>query len=298
MKVADAHCDTLTKFPTNPFHTEEAHWNISKFRQVGGVLQYLAIFTMPNISGDAALSFAFNTLANFHRKKDPGTTLLKSGKDYKDDGINLLLSIEGASPVIDDLNNLHGFYKMGVRAMGLTWNHRNFAADGVDNDYGLTHFGVELVKEMESLNMIIDVSHLNENGFADVVKHTQKPFIASHSNAFAVLGHKRNLKDEQIEEIIKRGGFIGMNFYSHFIGNEGENLKLKLLKHIEHILKLGGGDVLGMGADFDGIDESPFDDVLAYKEIEIMLRNDLQLDKELIEKIMYRNLMDYTKKSI
>lgn len=294
MKVADAHCDTLTKFEKNPFHTADAHWNIEKFNQAGGVLQYFAVFTPPEFAGDSAIRFAVNSIGNFYSKNQEQTNLLLSADNFMDDKVNILLSLEGASPIIDDLNNLRAFYELGVRAMGLTWNHRNYAGDGIDNPYGLTSFGKELVQEMENLSMIVDVSHLNEAGFSDVVANTQKPFIASHSNAYNVFAHPRNLKDEQIKEIIHRGGFIGMNFYPDIITDDKENLKTGLLSHIEYMLNIGGEDILGMGADFDGIPYAPFDDVRGYIELEAMLRNDLKLGDTLIDKIMYKNLLDYT----
>jgi len=298
MKVADAHCDTLTKFKDNPFHSEEAHWNLEKFKEAGGVLQYFAVFTPPEFAGDSAVRFAFNSIGNFYSKNKNEVNLLISPDGFKDDSINILLSLEGATPVIDDLNNLRAFYELGVRAMGLTWNHRNYVGDGIDNPYGLTAFGVELIKEMENMNMIIDVSHLNVAGFDDVVKNTSKPFIASHSNAYKIFGHPRNLYDDQIKEIIGRGGFIGMNFYPDIIADDKNNLKTGLLQHIEYMLELGAADVLGMGADFDGIPSAPFDDVRGYIELEQMLRDDLKLNDTLIEKIMYKNLVDYTLKHI
>ena len=298
MKVADAHCDTLTKFQENPFFTENAHWNINKFKKCSGVLQYFAIYTPPELSGDAAFKYAANNIGNFFAKNNEYVIHLEDSIDFVDDKINILISLEGASPIINDINNLYVFYKLGVRAMGLTWNHRNFVGDGVDTNYGLTPFGIDVIKEMERIGMIIDVSHLNIKGFYDVAKNTSKPFIASHSNSMAIHDHKRNLDDDQIVEIINRGGFIGMNFYTNFITDEKENGKKWFLKHIEHVLELGGDDILGMGADFDGIEESPFPDAESYVEIENLLRKDLQLDHLLIEKIMYKNLLDYTLKMI
>ena len=298
MKIADAHCDTLTKFPDNPFFTSDAHWNIDKFKSVNGALQYFAIFTPPEFAGDSALRYAVSAIGNFYRSNKDIVSLIEASSDWKDGTVNIILSLEGASPVINDLNNLHAFYKLGVRAMGLTWNHRNFAADGVDNDYGLTAFGRELVEEMEKLNMIIDVSHLNVTGFDDVVKHTSKPFIASHSNAAAVCNHKRNLADDQIREIVRRGGFIGINFYSGFIGEYNSDLKNGLLRHIAHFLDLGAENVLGMGADFDGIDMCPFDDATGYNELIAMLRADLKLSEKTISKIMGENLINFTLENI
>ncbi len=294
MKIADAHCDTLTKFADDPFYSEEAHWNLEKFKEVGGILQYFALFTPPEFSGDSAIRFALSSIGNYYSKNDGLTNLILSKDDFNFEKVNIILSLEGASPIINDLNNLHAFYNLGVRAMGLTWNNRNYVGDGIDNSYGLTSFGIELIQEMEHLNMIIDVSHLNENGFNDVVSNTQKPFIASHSNAFNIFKHPRNLKDDQILEIIRRGGFIGMNFYPDIITDDKSNLKKGLLKHIEYMLKLGAEDVLGLGADFDGIPYAPFADVRGYSELEQLLHNELTLNDELIDKIMYKNLVDYT----
>lgn len=298
MKVADAHCDTLTKFSKNIYNSSDSHWSIDKFDSVGGVLQYFAIFTPPDLVGDSALKFAFTSIGNFLNKQNDRIKHLESSEDYDESKINILLSIEGAAPIINDINNLYAFYKLGIRAMGLTWNHRNFLADGIDTDYGLTPFGIEVIKEMERINMIIDVSHLNIAGFNDVVKHTSKPFIASHSNSRVILDHPRNLYDDQIKEIIARGGFIGMNFYSEFIGKEGQDLKMELLRHIEHIINLGGENILGMGADFDGIPSTPFPDATYYNEVAELLLNELSLSNEQVEKIMYKNLVNCTLKLI
>jgi len=168
----------------------------------------------------------------------------------------------------------------------------------VDNDYGLTQFGIDAIREMEKLGIIIDVSHLNINGFDDVVKYTNKPFIASHSNSAQICNHKRNLSNEQIREIINRNGFIGINVYSEFLGNQDDDLKRKFLEHIEHILDLGGENILGIGADFDGMELSPFKDVTDYPLMAEMLRNDLKLKDQTIEKIMYKNLTDFTLNNI
>ncbi len=298
MKVADAHCDTLTKYPTNFLYDQNAHWNIDKFKISNGLLQYFAIFTPPDYAGDSALKYAVNSIGNFIKNSNNEIQLIEKKDDFDENKINILLSLEGASPIINDINNLYAFYKLGIRAMGLTWNHRNFVADGINNDYGLTSFGIEVIKEMENINMIIDVSHLNKNGFNDVVYHTTKPFIASHSNSRFIFDNKRNLYDDQILEIISRKGFIGINFYSEFISDKSNDLKLELLRHIEHILKLGGENVLGMGADFDGIDSTPFEDAASYPELISLLANELKLENALIEKIMYKNLLNFTLKSI
>jgi len=296
VKIADAHCDTLTKYPENIFDSKDAQWSLPRYKEVGGELQYFAIFTPPEYSGSQATGFAINNIGNFLMKKPKNISLITRRTDYNRENVNILLSLEGAAPICNDMANLHAFFNIGVRAMGLTWNHRNFVADGIDNEYGLTVFGKEVVKEMETLGIIIDVSHLNENGFDDVVANAKYPFIASHSNARSIMEHKRNLNDEQIKELVKRGGFIGLNFYTKFVSDDGTNHKKELLKHIEHFLNLGAENVLGLGADFDGIDSATFDGVEGYSELYTLLKDEMELNETTIEKIMANNLIEYTLK--
>lgn len=300
--LADAHCDTLTKFQENPFHTPEAHWNLEKFLSIGGDMQIFAVFTPPDRLGDAATSFATRHCGNFSRKfSKNGITPVLRKNDLNAEGPKIMLSLEGAAPIQGDISYLHAFYDMGVRAMGLTWNHRNQLADGIDNDYGLTHFGREVIREMEAMGMVIDVSHLNIQGFSDVCETVNQPFIASHSNARAIRDHKRNLEDWQIKEIIRRGGFIGLNFYTEFVDgvNIGKSLtrdKVReqsinsLIRHAGHILELGGENVLGFGADFDGIDDGTYGDCLGYPDFLDRLSKSLGLNDNQLEKIAHLNL--------
>ena len=276
-RIADAHCDTLTKYNDNPFYSKQAAWNLKKFKKAGGILQYMAIFAPDNLAGNDALAFAFNHLGRFIRYQPDDVTLLRSAGDFSEKKVNILLSIEGGSPIVNDLNNLIAFHSLGIRAMTLTWNHRNFIGDGVWEDHGLTAFGRDVVRKMNELKMIVDVSHLNEKGFWDVADTSDKTFIASHSNAWAVCESKRNLKDEQIKEIISRSGFIGLNFYTYFIGSKGDDFIDKFERHIKHFLDLGAIDVLGFGADYDGIDESPFPGPASYKDIKELLSGKIGL---------------------
>ncbi|MFH1051179.1 MAG: membrane dipeptidase [bacterium] len=302
MKTADAHCDTLTKFKDEPFYTKNAAWNIKKFKKSAGILQYMAVFIGPPNHGDSAMCLAVNAIGNFLRRKPKEINLLEKASDYKENKINIILSLEGASPLIDEISNLHAFHKLGLRAITLTWNHRNFVADGVGvkGGSGLTDFGEQVVKEMEKLNMIIDVSHLNEAGFKDLCKIATKPFVASHSNAFDICPHARNLKKYQAREIINRKGFIGLNFYAPFIykSHNKNILTKKFLEHVSYFLNLGAENILGIGADFDGMDESPFEDVTSYPVLAELLEKELKLKTEIIEKIMYKNLVEFTLKMI
>ncbi len=299
MKTADAHCDTLTAHE-KPFTSPEASWNIDKFSSVNGSLQYMDICAEPDLAGDSALRFAVRHLGRFWQHKTNKINLLEKSSDFKEEKINVVLALEGASPVIDEMCNLYAYFRLGIRSIILTWNHRNYIGEGVDGKYGLTDFGKDFVREMEKLNMLVDVSHLNQAGFDDVVKTAQKSFMASHSNAYSVYPHKRNLNDDQIKEIISRGGFLGINFYSVFIADSDDKdyLTNKFLEHIEHFLKLGAEDCLGFGSDWDGMDQSPFDDARDYIKIGKLLKDRLSLTDDVIQKIMHENLINYTLKML
>ena len=120
---------------------------------------------------------------------------------------------------------------------------------------GLTGRGIEIVEKMEEEGIIVDVSHLSDAGFWDVAAITRKPFVASHSNARSICSHKRNLSDAQIRTIGERGGVIGLNYSDDFLENDPANLSWdSFIRHIKHLINIGGEDVLALGSDFDGIE--------------------------------------------
>ena len=141
--------------------------------------------------------------------------------------------------------------------------------------------------------MAIDVSHLSEKGFWDVCEHSNKPFIASHSNAKAICKNKRNLSDEQIREIIRLGGCIGINFYPVFLTDNTYCGVCDIIKHIEHILSLGGENNLGFGSDFDGIDILP-DGISGVEDYEKLINELLKLGykESFVKKICSENFLN------
>ena len=169
----------------------------------------------------------------------------------------LFLSLEGADPLQNDLGLLRIFYELGVRGLGLVWSRRNYAADGAffekareGRKGGLTPFGVKLVEKAEQLGMFIDVSHLNDEGFWDVMDLVSKPIIASHSNCRSLADTMRNLTDEQISAIAKTGGVIGMNSVNMFTDPKKKRANVSdLVNHVDHIAKVGGINHVGIGFD-------------------------------------------------
>jgi len=165
-----------------------------------------------------------------------------------------ILGMEGAEPLGSDLGLLRIFHQLGVRALGITHALRNYAADGAFFEPkltglpgGLSDFGVELVEKAQAMGILIDISHLNEPGFWDVVKLSTAPIIASHSNCRALADHPRNLTDEQIKAVADTGGFIGLNSINRFV--EPPDLP-HLMDHLDRLVKVAGREHVGLGLDF------------------------------------------------
>ncbi|ATW25608.1 hypothetical protein DCMF_13325 [Candidatus Formimonas warabiya] len=164
--------------------------------------------------------------------------------------IGMVLSLEGLEPLGKDLILLPLFYRLGVRSAMLTWNRRNYFASGCADTGGLSTLGKQAIREMERLGMIIDVSHLNEEGFWDIMDIAVKPVIASHSNARALYNHPRNLTDDQIKAIVDTGGVIGLN--SMFTADHDRHSLATCLEHLEYMINFAGNDHVGLGLDFNG----------------------------------------------
>jgi membrane dipeptidase len=169
-----------------------------------------------------------------------------------------LLSVEGADGFEGSLFYVRMCYELGVRFLGITWNYANWAADGVleKRNGGFTEKGKKLIDLSNEIGLLLDVSHLSESGFWELTERTERPFIASHSNAKSICPHPRNLTDEQIRAIVAMNGRIGMTFVPWFVreGKEKVVRPEELLPHIDHICSLGGENNLMLGSDFDGID--------------------------------------------
>jgi len=164
-----------------------------------------------------------------------------------------ILAVENSDVLEKSPYVLPLLYQLGVRSLTLTHSTRSFAADGcaVENGGGLTGFGIQLVEQMDDLGVLVDISHINEQGFWDVIKHSQRPLIGTHNCCRALCDHPRNLSDEQLKAIAEKNGVVGITFVPHFVSEQEPNLE-KLLDHIEHAIAVAGIDHVGLGSDFDG----------------------------------------------
>lgn len=180
--------------------------------------------------------------------------------DCLDRGVfGAILHYEGAEAIDPEFVVLRLSYELGLRSLGLVWSRPTIFAEGVgpqNTGKGLTGLGRELVRHCNEMGILIDVSHLNEPGFWDVIETSSKPIVASHSNARAVCDHERNLTDRQIRELARNGGLMGINYAVGFLvqgAKRGDEVPLSVLvDHIDHIVGLVGIDHVALGSDYDG----------------------------------------------
>lgn len=318
MKVIDMHCDTLYALEKARINNQNVslldndfNISINKMLKSQYLLQTFAIFT--NLKEDKKPVTHVNRLIDLfyqelNNNKDTITHIL-SYKDIKEcirnNKIGALLSLEEGAVVDSDLSYLRNYYRLGVRMITLTWNyengigHPNFTKGSgynmYDDIHGLTDFGIEYVKECERLGIIIDVSHLSDAGFYDVLKYTSKPFVASHSNVRALCPHARNMSDDMIKELAKRNGVMGINFCAGFLNQKedlgGKSYVKDMIKHILYIRNLVGIDYVGLGTDFDGIPQNLEIKDASYMELLYKGLKEAQLSEEEIEKVFYKNVL-------
>lgn len=175
-----------------------------------------------------------------------------------------ILHFEGAEAVETDLGNLIGYYKAGLRSLGLTWSRSNAFATGVpfrfphgpDTGPGLTKAGRALVKKCNELGIMVDLSHLNEKGFWDVANISDAPLVATHSGAHAMCQSSRNLTDRQLHAIAETNGVVGINFHTGFLREDGRQTTdtplTEIVRHVEYVAERFGIEHVAFGSDFDG----------------------------------------------
>ena len=230
--------------------------------------------------------------------------MMKKNLDEKDKKFGVVLGIEGLPGIGNKLDYLYLLYQLGVRHIGMTWNETNAFATGQsgDKNRGLTPLGIDAVKIINELGILLDVSHANDKTFWDIVKHSKKPFFASHSNARSLCPAMRNLTDDQLLCIGERGGMVGMNSYHNFVSqNESEKNLEMLLNHLEYVANKIGLDKVGFGLDFaeyytpEGEEVSGLSglhDVTELRNVEKALKNRGYSQNE-IEMVTYKNFIDF-----
>lgn len=296
--IIDAHCDTAYELYKifGDLHSNPLSFSIDKIQKYHSYIQFFAVWSDPVYIGEQSIQMAEKIIEYLKTQLSlyqvPIILNRSDLEKYRDTrGLKCFLTVEGGEPVGEDIGNLERLYEMGVRLMTLTWNGINAIGCGSMSGWekGLTDFGKQVVRRMNQLGMTVDVSHLNEAGFYDVMEITQKPVIASHSNSKFLHPHKRNLSDEQFLKLIENNGVTGINIYPLFLGKE-ENLSV-MIRHIEHFLSLGGENHIGIGTDFDGIDRT-IPEIQDASQMENLINRLLQLNysETVIKKIAFENV--------
>ncbi len=268
--IVDGHCDTVRLFELSKRdynfskQNNRGHIDLPRLR-VGGVkLQVFALYIEEEYKPVGSLKRALQLLDLLYKKLESyrkEITVISSSADLeiitRNNKIGALISIEGGEALEGDIGVLRMLFRLGVRGLGLTWNQENQLAIGVGNGVGgkgLTALGRKVVKEMNRLGMIVDLAHINEKGFFDVLEVSSKPVIVSHANARALCDHPRNLSDDQLRALRDVGGVIGLSFCPDFVDKKRATVE-RLLDHFVHVAEVARIDHLGFGSDFDGIKE-------------------------------------------
>lgn len=308
----DLHCDTIIKAINSNrslYDTVHGALSIKELLKNKVLAQFFAIYLYdedypdnPNLSikGDwQYIELCVNYLKNLEREFPEKIDIVNDFSKYFENKtknkLSIFITIEDGR-VIHSYEDIDRLSEFGISLVTLLWNKENsigyphsYTDDSRNN--GLKPFGIEAIERMEDKNIIVDVSHSSDKVFWDVFKYSKRPFFASHSNARSVTPHSRNLDDTMIKAIAEKGGLMGVNLFPEFLSRDPKKHfhKKNLLRHIFHIINVGGEDIISIGSDFDGI----------YGELEINnptelndFLNDLEqegLKPSVVDKIRYRN---------
>ncbi len=265
MKIIDLHCDVLNKLSLQDdmcfLNDSRLDSNFERLKAGKIKVQVFAIFIHPNVPIEQRFDQALLQIEVFKKLvlTTPGIVHITNWQQVQvlqEDEIGAVLSLEGCDCIGKDLKKLEVLVNEGVKLVGLTWNYENDVAYGTleDPNKGLKPFGKEVIQYLNGRDVILDVAHLNEQGFYELLP-LAKRVIASHCNARTLCNNARNLSDEQVKLIVEKGGRIHVVFYPPFIDNEQETATVsQLVEHINHLVNLVGIEHIGFGSDFDGMD--------------------------------------------
>lgn len=306
--MIDLHNDILERMAANPSYqlgvlNSIYHTDIPRLKKGGVDVQFFSVWVSPSLypnnpfTQSQVMINILNNQINLNqstiglaRNTQEALALTTLGK------IAAVIGVEGGHTIENDLNKLAQLYNQGMRYMTITWNNSTSwavsAQDPRSATVGLSEFGKSVIRAMDSLGIIIDVSHTGIKTIQDILQITTKPIIASHSGVRALRNHYRNLYDNQIIAIANSGGVIGVVFYPPFLTSSSSANIDTVIKHIDYIKNLVGIDYVALGSDFDGIETTPIglEDVSKFPALTLRLleRGYSQQD---LEKILGGNFM-------
>lgn len=323
MRIIDMHCDTISELMKDNSsclrHCEKNMIDLEKLKQGDYLLQCFAMFVRyknKDVENYNPFEYCNKMIDKYYMEINKNKDLIRPVYTYSDIEENMkngylssMLTIEEGGVCLGNIEFLRNFYRLGLRMMTLTWNFKNeIASPNIDYsspDYdenkkkvpntkdGLTEFGIEVVKEMNRLGMVIDCSHLGDKGFYDVIKYSTKPIVCSHSCSRSVCDHVRNMTDDMLIKLKENGGVVGINYCKSFVTSENRDATIKdLVRHINYIRDLIGIDYIGLGSDFDGISNEHIE--LKNASLMPKLLDELRLQgysEEDIDKICFKNVL-------
>lgn len=277
--ILDMHCDTLSKIRSLREQGEKVQLrnsdalccNLERLQKGGYMQQNFAIY-IDLQERPEPYENAMELLQIFEEELEQNKDLIlpvctagEMEAVRKQQKLSAMLTLEEGGMCCGDIQKLRTFYEKGARMMTLLWNYENELGypsatspqredETQERTHGLKETGFNFLEEMEHMGMIIDVSHLSDDGFYDVYEHTRVPFVASHSNARALCSHKRNLSDRMLRLCGERGCVVGLNYYPEFLSagcERGQSL-LKIAEHAVYVIEHAGSACVGLGSDFDG----------------------------------------------
>lgn len=286
--LIDLHNDVLEVMVSDPnYHLADLHtYNHTDIPrlQMGGVdIQFFSIWVNPSTYThyfDQAI--VMRDLLSSELTLNQGSiaqarTMQEALQINNQNKIAAVIGVEGGHHIEESMDKLLQLYNAGMRYLTITWNNStNWAISAKDPrtlTQGLSEFGRQVIRKLDSLGVIIDVSHVGIKTIQDILAVTTNPIVATHSGARSVYNHYRNLYDSQIQDIAKSGGVVGVVFYPYFLNGSSNSSIDDVLKHIDHIVKLVGTNYVSIGSDFDGIEVTPtgLEDVTKFPDLTLAL---------------------------
>ncbi len=285
----DLHCDTAHELYTGrcALHTNQLHIDLDRLSRYEKAVQVFAVWTPDALTGAARFDNACRVIDNFTREIQINSDRIALCCSYADilaaheqGKVAAILGIEGGGAFDGKLENIDTLHALGVRIVTVTWNGANELACGVPDEGGLTDFGRAALTRMGERGIIVDLSHANRQSFDEITAFYQGPLIASHSNAYEICDHVRNLTPAARKKL----GLIGLNLYPPFVGED-------ILPHIEAMRDCP----LALGCDFDGVDALP-DGMAGVQDLPKLYERIAQrLGTEFADHVFFNNAMEYMK---
>ena len=308
--MIDLHNDILElMLEDKNYHLDQLHnynhTDIPRLKKGKVDVQFFAVWVNPNNYASNAFAKANEMIDLFEAEIFSSANDIQKALNFQDvisnveaNKISGIIGVEGGHAIENDLSKLVELYNRGMRYLTITWNNSTdwavSAADSRSATVGLSEFGKKVIRKMDSLGVIIDVSHTGIKTIKDILEITKNPIIATHSGVRAIQNHTRNLYDYQIKDIANSGGVVGIVFYPPFLGSVSSSVDIEtVIKHIDYIKNLVGIDYVAIGSDFDGIGTNTVDgleDVTKFPELTLALLKH-GYTKEEVEKILGGNFL-------